>query len=797
LDSALKPELPEQAFQLLEGVPDAVVVIRQDGRIEFVNRQVERLFGYPRRELLGQAVEILMPARFRAVHEDNRGRFNAQPWTRHMGTGLELAGQRKNGSEMAVDISLAPLQTHEGSWVVASIRDISEAHAVRQRLETLHEVAVSSSGLLDPSALGRLVVEAARSSLHSDDSTLLWWDPATGSLTVLADTFERPFPRSIAPGEGAAGIAFQKGEPLVVEDYPSWAHAVPDSLSRGLQSVAAVPLLVRHRPVGALTVSFKKPRRIGEVDVRLLTSLAGQLAPSLEAARLHDELLRMAADLQDATEAKSRFLASMSHELRTPLNAILGFSELMLDDASNKYDQATRQKFLDQINSSGRHLLGLINDILDLSKVEAGRMVLTFETVSTADVVRQVLETIEPLAKKKAIRIVADVTDADLLQADPGKLKQMLLNLVSNAVKFTPEGGSVTIAAQRLSDTMAISVTDTGIGIAPSDLDRLFKEFQQLDSGAGRHQEGTGLGLALTKRLAELHGGDVGVTSALGKGSVFTLRLPLSRAEAEKPVETAPPATAHVHDVRPLVLVVDDNQHAADLLVRLLDRGGFRAEIAASGKEALAKARELRPAAITLDILLPGIDGWDVLAQLKRHDATRDIPVVVVSVVDKPELGRALGAMDYFVKPVDGKELLSRLAKFAFTNKVGTEETRVLLIDDEPANLQWLEGVLKPAGFSVISAAGGREGIELARSSRPHLILLDLMMPEVSGFDVVAALDADQATRSIPIMILTAKDLTEEDKRQLNGHAKAILARGSTGATDLLGWLDRVMAVRP
>jgi len=424
-------------------------------------------------------------------------------------------------------------------------------------------------------------------------------------------------------------------------------------------------------------------------------------------------------------------------------------------------------------------------------------MVLTFETVSIADVVRQVLDTIEPLAKKKAIRIGADVADADRLQADPGKLKQMLLNLVSNAVKFTPEGGSVTIAAQRLSETMAISVTDTGIGIAPSDLDRLFKEFQQLDSGAGRHQEGTGLGLALTKRLAELHGGDVGVTSALGKGSVFTLRLPLSRVEAEKPVETAPPATAHVHDVRPLVLVVDDNQHAADLLVRLLDRGGFRAEIAASGKEALAKARELRPAAITLDILLPGIDGWDVLAQLKRDDATRDIPVVVVSVVDKPELGRALGAMDYFVKPVDGKVLLSRLAKFAFTNKVGTEETRVLLIDDEPANVQWLEGVLKPAGFSVISAAGGREGIELARSSRPHLILLDLMMPEVSGFDVVAALDADQATRSIPIMILTAKDLTEEDKRQLNGHAKAILARGSTGATDLLGWLDRVMAVRP
>ena len=655
---------------------------------------------------------------------------------------------------------------------------------------------MSSSGLLDPSALGRLVVDAARGLLGSDDATLLWWDPTKRNLTVLADTYARPWTRAIEAGEGAAGMAFQRGEPLVVEDYPNWEHAVRDSLSRGLKSVAAVPLLVRDQPVGALTVSFTKPRRIGKAEVRLLTLLGGQVAPSLEAARLHDALLQMASELREATEAKSRFLASMSHELRTPLNAILGFSELMLDDESNKYDAATRHKFLDQINSSGRHLLGLINDILDLSKVEAGRMVLTLETVSVAEVVRQVLDTIEPIATKKGIRIRADVGDAGQVEADAGKLKQMLLNLVSNAVKFTPEGGSVAIGAQRSPDSIAISVTDTGVGIAVSDLDRLFKEFQQLDSGVGRRQEGTGLGLALTKRLAELHGGDVRVTSELGKGSVFIIRLPVKR-DAEAPAPAAPAAWTVVGDTRPLVLVVDDDRHAADLLVRLLDRGGFRSEIATGGSEALAKARKLQPLAITLDILLPGIDGWDVLTELKRDEATRDIPAVVVSVVDKPELGRALGAMDYFVKPVDGKALLARLSKFTFTRRVENQEVRILVVDDEPANIQWLEGVLRPAGFTVVSAGGGREGIELARSRSPHLILLDLMMPEVSGFDVVEAMHADEVTRSIPIMILTAKDLTADDKRQLNGSVAAILARGSTGAPDLLGWLHRVMATQP
>ena len=511
----------------------------------------------------------------------------------------------------------------------------------------------------------------------------------------------------------------------------------------------------------------------------------------VSARKKADEAIQQLNDqLRVANQHKSEFLANMSHELRTPLNAILGFSDLLIDDVTEKFDGVARRRFLGQINSSGRHLLALINDILDLSKVEAGQMVLRLENVVVQDVVREVINTIQPLASKKSIHLETHLDGAGQVPADAGKLKQMLLNLASNAVKFTNEGGHVTISADRMADVIDISVADTGIGIAHADQKHLFQEFHQVDSSISRSQEGTGLGLALTRRFVQLHGGAVSVVSERGKGSTFTLRLPLVQRAMDVPALASEPA--RLADTRPLVLVVEDNLQAANLLRRYLDRGGFRSMVAVSGIEAVAKARELLPVAITLDILLPGIDGWSVLTELKHDEVTRDIPVVVVSVVDDPELGRALGAIDYLVKPVDGKALLQRLARYKFTSKVGTEETRILVVDDEPANVEWLEGVLKPAGFYVLTARGGQEGIDLAKKERLDLVLLDLMMPRVSGFDVVAALHADEKTRSIPIMVLTAKDLTSEDKRQLNGHVAAVLSRGSTGAPDLLDWLHRL-----
>ncbi len=515
-----------------------------------------------------------------------------------------------------------------------------------------------------------------------------------------------------------------------------------------------------------------------------------------DAKKVQEALRQAQEEAERASRAKSQFLANMSHELRTPLNAILGFSELLSDDVSGRYDDVTRRRFLDQIHSSGRHLLQLINDILDLSKVEAGQMVLRLEATELAKVVDDVRTTIEPLARSKGVTLDVKLDPNLRLVADAAKVKQMLLNLVSNAIKFTPGGGHVDIRARLAKSWVEIAVIDTGIGIAKQDVARLFTEFHQVDAGPARQQEGTGLGLVLTKRFAELHGGQVTVKSAVGKGSTFTLRLPVDAGEHGAQIVVKPPAGPEIDPNGPLVLVVDDNPAAAEILGRHLHAGGFRMEVARTGPEALSKARDLNPVAVTLDILLPEIDGWEVLTRLKAGPATRDIPVVVVSVVDNPALGRALGAIDYFVKPVEGKALMSRLAQYTFTAKVNSERVQVLVVDDEPANLDLLEGLLKPAGFDVLRANGGQEAIDMARSLVPSLILLDLMMPGISGFEVVEALRARLETRSIPIMVLTAKVLTEAEKSALNGQVAAIFQRSSVAGAELTEWLRAIVASR-
>jgi PAS domain S-box-containing protein len=514
-----------------------------------------------------------------------------------------------------------------------------------------------------------------------------------------------------------------------------------------------------------------------------------------EAKRAHEALRLAQEEAERANRAKSQFLASMSHELRTPLNSVLGFSELLADDVTGQFDDATRRRFLEQIHSSGQHLLQLINDILDLSKVEAGQMELHVQPVEVGSVIDDVRATVEPLARTKAIELHVESSPELRLTGDAGKVKQMLLNLVSNAIKFTPSGGRVDIRARQVDSWAEIAVTDTGIGIAENDIGSLFTEFHQLDAGLGRQQEGTGLGLALTKHFVEMHGGKVSVSSVVGKGSTFTLRLPLEAIAPKTQDAGAGPATT-VDLSRPLVLVVEDNPEAAEILERHLHAGGFRMERANTGPEALQMARVLKPAAVTLDILLPEIDGWEVLTRLKADEATADIPVVVVSVVDNPALGRALGAIDYFVKPVDGRALLSRLGQYTFTSKVKTEPVQVLVVDDEPANLDLMEELLKPAGFGVLKASGGAEGIAMAKSQMPSLILLDLMMPGVTGFDVVESLRTAEATRSIPIMVLTAKVLTEDDKKALNGHVAAIFQRNSVAGTELTDWLRDIVARR-
>ena len=493
----------------------------------------------------------------------------------------------------------------------------------------------------------------------------------------------------------------------------------------------------------------------------------------------------------EATRHKSEFMANMSHELRTPLNAVIGFSEVLLEqmfgDLNPKQDE-----YIQDILASGRHLLALINDILDLSKVEAGRMELELSTFDLPMLLENTCAMVQERAIRHGLHLTLDI-DKHLaaFTADERKVKQTILNLLSNAVKFTPQGGTICLRARPDSGYVEISVSDTGIGITPEHQQKIFEEFYQAGDDSGRKREGTGLGLSLAKKFVELHGGKVWVKSEKGLGSTFTFTLPM-RAPVEKTAaerEMGPVAQAK----RPVVLVIEDDASAAKLLSIHLMEAGFNVEVANDGEAGFEKAQALQPAIITLDILMPGLDGWDLLARLKADQRTAPIPVVIVSIVDERGRGFALGAAEYLVKPVQPEELISAVRRVAQLKVSGHRKATILAIDDDPIVLELMDAALSPEGFAVLKAGGGVEGLRLAQERVPDLIVLDLLMPDVDGFEVLDELKHNSITADIPIVILTCKTLTREDKDRLNGKINHLMLKGEFSRTDLIAHLRSVL----
>jgi signal transduction histidine kinase/DNA-binding response OmpR family regulator len=503
--------------------------------------------------------------------------------------------------------------------------------------------------------------------------------------------------------------------------------------------------------------------------------------------------------IREADRLKSQFLANMSHELRTPLNSIIGFSDVLLSRLPPEFPDK-HIRFLKTINTSGQHLLGIINDLLDLSKIEAGKMELNPEPIPVQTTVEGVSAIMRGTAKERDIHFDIDIpADLPMLEADPVKFKQILFNLVSNAAKFSTDGSTVEVSARHLTaadsslgcDAIEVAVTDHGVGIDPKDHRIIFEEFRQVDGTSTRSFGGTGLGLALVKRLVELHRGTIKVDSAPGEGSTFTVTLP-RQFQGNEPVEAPRADTLELPaEGGKRILVVEDDPTAFETISHHLSESGYIPIRARNGIEAMRLAKVLHPSAITLDIILPGADGWEILRQLRQDPVTAEIPVIIVSVLDNRELALTLGAQDYLTKPIDGEVLIRRLVELvpqALTNP------RLLLIDDEPELHELVEAKLTPLGYTVDHALSGADGLTGAKEHRPDLIILDLMMEEMDGFEVAARLKADHDTVNVPVVVLTAKEISRRDQERLHGKIEALVGKTEMPHGRLVAVIETVLA---
>ena len=512
-------------------------------------------------------------------------------------------------------------------------------------------------------------------------------------------------------------------------------------------------------------------------------------AAKKEVEAFSESILRAKEEVERASKFKDQFLSTMSHELRTPLNAVLGFSDLLADERYGPLNDRQR-RYIDHIHTGGKHLLKLITDILDLSKIEAGRMELAREDVAVASAFVEVIGALYPLAEKKSQTLLQQVEPNVHVHADALRFKQVLMNLAGNAIKFTPEGGRIELAARQLDDQVRIEVRDNGPGIPPEQQQKIFEAFVRL-AQTGSATEGTGLGLAISARLVELHGSKLGIESQPGRGTCFYFSLPLIATAPEQPTQTSLPKPRA--GKAPRILVVEDNAATGQLIQSQLASSGYETLRCDRPERATELAAEHQPDAITLDLLMKPVHGLEVLLQLKHDPRTSRIPVIVVTIVDQPAIGGALGADEYLIKPVDKATLLAAVERCLRSRGGAAPARSILVVEDDVSTLEMIVEMLRGHGYAVSTAADGEKARASVAESLPELVILDLVLPKMTGFELLAEWRSNPRTADLSVFVLTSKDLTKDEEKYIHAHAESLFRKQHAWREPLIKQLERVV----
>ncbi|HCV43470.1 MAG TPA: hypothetical protein DGH68_08285, partial [Bacteroidetes bacterium] len=578
-----------------------------------------------------------------------------------------------------------------------------------------------------------------------------------------------------------------------------------------LKTLIVMPLVVQGELQGVLELPSIKGKGFITADLEVLSVVGNELAGGMSRKRLMDELRTKNLELEsqtqktlEASDTLKKFLATFSHELRSPLNSIIGFSELITNQFG-ELPPASIQEFMQNIYTSGKHLQQIINDILDLSKIEAGKLDLHIASYPVSYFRESIERVLAAAIKEKSIKLEFGFSaEFEEIVVDQTRFKQILINLVGNAIKFSQPAGTVSVSSRRVDNDIQFEVRDNGVGIKPEEIQLLFTPFRQATSGREANRQGMGLGLAITKKLVELHGGTIWIESEWGKGTSVHFKMPMIvDATSERILQAGMLLDALQREnyakdpnVKPLALIVEDSQQASELLRVYVESAGYRVEVAHDGEEAIDMAKRLHPNVITLDLMLPIKDGWQVLKELKRHPLCKQIPIIIVSIIDEKNLGFSLGAVDYFVKPVNKADLLQAIERVHILPKSSDRPPTVLVIDDDRAATDLVQVILENEGYRVLKAFHGKDGVELAAREHPDLVILDLIMPEMSGFNVAYQLKHIPATRSIPIVVLTSMEIDQDTQARMESYISGIMSKSSFTKRDLLREISNIESFR-